>query len=363
MDGRSLLTSAALGLLVLAPRSADPAWPGQQVPETASGYAAIVERYQAGAWEQAAAELTTWPRKELTRAADAFAAFTRSEPGAARVAAVSLHTETAFLERRRGRDEQAAHQLMLARRLMDHIFDDSVAHPQELIDFGRVWLLAVGYHLMNHSRVDEAFTVLDEATHRYAHDAEVWLAFGSLHELVATVGGRREQQSPYTPLSGVFGRGGNPRALAARAEDYYRRALEREPELLEARLRRGRTLRLLGRFEAAEAELSSVQQRNPGAPMAFLAHLFLGAVHESQGREAEALAQYRAAVAAEPRCATGQLALSYALGLGGDRRGAVAAARAAVAFRRDQEDDWLAYLAAAPRFAASWREMRRGMQP
>jgi predicted Zn-dependent protease len=109
-----------------------------------------------------------------------------------------------------------------------------------------------------------------------------------------------------------------------RAADAYRRALKARPDLLDARLRLGRALALVGESKAAAQELQAVATA-AGGDTAYLAQLFLGDLAEQQGDTAGAVTAYRAAVAARPASRVARLALARALHASGDRAASQAA--------------------------------------
>jgi tetratricopeptide (TPR) repeat protein len=102
---------------------------------------------------------------------------------------------------------------------------------------------------------------------------------------------------------------GGRRALVL-AESSYRRALDLDATLDEARLRLGRVISLRNDQKAARMELERVARHAEIPRLQYLAHLFLGAVAEYQNDFATARADYRAALAIGPACQTPYIALS-----------------------------------------------------
>jgi tetratricopeptide (TPR) repeat protein len=100
----------------------------------------------------------------------------------------------------------------------------------------------------------------------------------------------------------------------ADAERLFRRALEVDPGLVEARVRLARLLELRGRHEEAAAELKTVLTANPAGTVAFYAHLFAGRAAQALGHAGEAARHFESASALFPdaqsaRLASSQLAL------------------------------------------------------
>ncbi len=94
-----------------------------------------------------------------------------------------------------------------------------------------------------------------------------------------------------------------------------RRALERavaaEPQLDEASLRLGRVLLRLEKNEAAREALEAALARSEDPQLRYLAHLFLGRIHEQAGRAQEAAADYRAALGIQPASQVATVALAH----------------------------------------------------
>jgi tetratricopeptide (TPR) repeat protein len=101
------------------------------------------------------------------------------------------------------------------------------------------------------------------------------------------------------------------------ASERLRRALELDPQSLEARVRLGRVLWLLDRGNEAEREWLSVQR--PGAVSTaqpnetYLASLFLGRLYEERGLAARAETAYRSAISVRPSGQSARVALARLL--------------------------------------------------
>jgi tetratricopeptide (TPR) repeat protein len=97
------------------------------------------------------------------------------------------------------------------------------------------------------------------------------------------------------------------------AEKALRDTLALDPGLQEARLRLGKLLLDVGRAVEAESLLAEVDERAADARQRYLARLFLGRVAERLGRPEEALRLYRLALEAWPDSQAARLALAHAL--------------------------------------------------
>lgn len=108
----------------------------------------------------------------------------------------------------------------------------------------------------------------------------------------------------------------------AGARRAYEDALGADPNLHEARLRLGRILWRLDRPEPARAAFEEVLWKSDDKVVLYLAHLFLGRLHEDQNRLAEAEKEYQDALAVRPLSEAAAVAISHVRLLMGDPGGA-----------------------------------------
>jgi tetratricopeptide (TPR) repeat protein len=128
------------------------------------------------------------------------------------------------------------------------------------------------------------------------------------------------------------------------AESHYRRALEFDPALEEARLRLGRVLSLRNDLKGARLELEPLARSAALPRIRYLAHLFLGAVAEYQNDLAAARVAYLDALSIGPDCQTPYIALTFveqAMGHGDSARALMA--RYAALSKDTTRDPWWAY--------------------
>ena len=111
-------------------------------------------------------------------------------------------------------------------------------------------------------------------------------------------------------------------ALWERVRRTFDEALAADRNLHEARLRLGRVLWRLDRPEPARASFEEVISKSDDKVVLYLAHLFLGRIHEDQNRLAEAEKEYQAARALRPSSEAAAVALSHARLMMGDTSGA-----------------------------------------
>jgi tetratricopeptide (TPR) repeat protein len=124
-------------------------------------------------------------------------------------------------------------------------------------------------------------------------------------------------------------------------EARYRAVLRGRADDHEAHLRLGRVLQQRGDREARQ-HLEAAASTGGGDTRS-LALLFLGELHESAGQVQEAIARYRAAIAAAPSAQSARIALAQALLRTGDRNGAREAIEAGLSGPPAGLDPLLAY--------------------
>ena len=186
--------------------------------------------------------------------------------------------------------------------------------------FVRLWYGAVGRFMLLNSRL--WLPHFDRALQLFAGDAELLMLTGSLHETLATariqdaVNGSDLRRPALDPRgrttfyeTGVRSRGDELRI----AESSFRRALAVDPDRIEARIRLGRVLALLGRQQDATSELRAGTQA-ADEQLRYYAWLFLGAVADGEdARRAYEEAARLYPAAQSPRLALGDRAALLSL--------------------------------------------------
>jgi tetratricopeptide (TPR) repeat protein len=150
----------------------------------------------------------------------------------------------------------------------------------------------------------------------------------------------------------------------ARAE--YETAAAAAPDLFEARLRLGRVLWRLGQPEKARGHFEWVIASTAHAGFRYLAHLFLGRVHEDRSRWIEAEQQYRAAIDLQPGSEVAAVALSHVRFLQGDTESAREILAASLERVRSPVgvDPWVSYLVIqVPEGEGILANLGRGLRP
>ncbi|MGE3402123.1 MAG: tetratricopeptide repeat protein [Vicinamibacterales bacterium] len=275
-------------LLIAAPPPA-----AQQADGLPARYGAVVEAYRAGAAD-AAQEAATWPREELTRAPALAAGRGPRFAEAAALLHLRVASNTAASDWARG----SAH-LDTASALVQSL-------PPEEERFAERYYAVVATLFLAHGDVDGARAWVERGLQLFEFSAPIRTASGMVEELFAH---RADPECAGLGCPAGAGRTLVPERLRQAARE-YELALQRDPALAEARLRRGRVLSLLERDEEAIADLEPVV--SSGTPrQQYLAHLFRGAIAVRRRDAATARQSYEAARALAPGRQTPLLALSH----------------------------------------------------
>jgi len=130
------------------------------------------------------------------------------------------------------------------------------------------------------------------------------------------------------------------------AEDLYHRAIKENPQFVEARVRRGNVLSLLGRHGDAAEDLRAAVAGAGGLRLRYYAELFLGQAEQSAGDAATARRHFREAAALFPKAQSPFLALALLERQRGDRARAQDAMKQVLGLPADREaadDPWSNY--------------------
>jgi tetratricopeptide (TPR) repeat protein len=196
-------------------------------------------------------------------------------------------------------------------------------------------------------------------------DSTVRVLKGALHDALAHPAVQSAVESARLPR-GVVLDVHSEAAELQNAEREFRRAVELDPTLTEARLRRGRVLARQGKHHEAAAELREALSRSSEPLLEYYVRLFLAAEEDALGRFGDARRLYEEAARLYPHAQAPRLALSQLAHRAGDRAAARAAldtAVAPVAARRADDDPWWAYQRSAGRQADEWREASYRLLP
>jgi tetratricopeptide (TPR) repeat protein len=270
----------------------------------------------------------------------------------ASTATPALQRTTLYLGdgRQQGLDQSVGH-LEMARRLLDLVRpnpqrDDKPAPERD--PHVRDWYRATTAVLLARRTLE--LSHFTRAVALFPDDPEILLIAGALRE---TLAGARVQDGVRTARlpSGLSYDIDSDRTELRRAEGLLRRSLAVDPDRVEARIRLGRVLGLLGRSEDAARELRAALRRAPEPLLEYFAALFLGREADTLGHRDEARRSYERAAALFPRAQSPRLALSELAMHHGDASVATAALDSMwrLSSVGQGEDPWWDYLPLAGR--------------
>jgi hypothetical protein len=212
----------------------------------------------------------------------------------------------------------------MGRRLLDRVRpldskDTLKTRPDPGADqIVRRWYLAGCAYMLRTRFID--VNQFNRARELFPRDPDVLFFVASVHEYFAgarTQSVMRSLKAPREVKFDVQDEGAELRL----AEQLYRRVLEANPSLTEARIRLGRVLGLRDRHEEAVMQLR--QSRSVEDPLLqFYVHLFLGREFEVLGNGLEARQSYERAAALAPTAQSPLLGLSRVADQAGDRAAA-----------------------------------------
>jgi tetratricopeptide (TPR) repeat protein len=332
--------AAALGLLLLGGRALVRASDPDALLER---YVALVQLYANGDRSAGVAALGAWRERDLRTTVDRLAAWPASdagEPSRADVfalehlplaSAILLHAERAKTASAAGASD---FHLDLARRLAALLL--RVRPKQE--GFVRRYYIAMTLWAYGEARWAAALDLAAGGRRLFPRDPELLLSIGSLEE---SLGCQRilglepspenlAQLSVTATFRSEVAEHRERQRHFLEAEKAFSEAIAADPPLMEAQLRLGRVLWRRGKPEAARQRLESVIAGSREPAIVYLAHLFLGRIHEDAQRLTEAEREYRAALDAAPHAQTPELALAHLRQGVGDEAGAGAAIRRAL---------------------------------
>jgi tetratricopeptide (TPR) repeat protein len=231
----------------------------------------------------------------------------------------------------------------LVRSLLDLIPADS---PR--IDSRRQWYVAAAAYMQSRSLMADLVPHLNKARQLFPADADILFYSGALNETMAAPfiqqAVRGISLPPGTELDVT-----DARTHLQAARTFFRRALERSPDRVEAHVRLGRVLGALGRHREAVDELQRALA-GPASPlMRYYAALFLGGEQATLGRPDAARVSFDLASALYPRAQSPRLGLSSLARTAGRQADAAEVLLAALAPGRDDDpsrDPWWTYFAA-----------------
>jgi tetratricopeptide (TPR) repeat protein len=305
---------------------------------TPATYLESLEQYRRG--QGAEAIRAEWPARWVRGEAPKLAA----GPSFPYELAVMLHTDRELARRGTGRQVAGA-DLEAALSILYRMPAAGRAV------FERRWRFALAVELHVRMDWDGALSVLDGWLGRVPDDADALLEKGTILAVVSDVARHSlrwaEGAEPRQDVAERAGLAvGEVRRQMIDAADCFRRALMARPESIEARLRLARALQVLGRDADALTELRAVlAAADASRSQRYLAHLFLGRSSERAGRLPEARVEYEAALQLDPEAQAAAVALSHVSHREGQRAAAQATLERGLAREgaRSSLDPWWQY--------------------
>lgn len=210
-------------------------------------------------------------------------------------------------------------------------------------DVVRRWYVTGGAYMMRMRLIEIGH--FSRALELFPEDPEVLFLGAAAHDYFAGVRTQAVMRALKAPREvsssfGVMEEGAELRL----AEQLYKRVLEREPTLHEARIRLGRVVGLRGRHKEAVEQLRlGLATSEP--LLTFYVHLFLGSEFEALGNGTEARQSYERAAALQPTAQSPLLGLSRLAEQAGDRAAAQRLVAQLIKLPSNEErtDPWWVY--------------------
>jgi tetratricopeptide (TPR) repeat protein len=213
----------------------------------------------------------------------------------------------------------------MGRWLLDRVRPEGKAPPNKLFPgpesdpVVRLWYLATSAYMQSLMQLDPVH--FERELELFPKDPDVLFFAGALHETFASPriqAALRQMKVPRGVTFDVQSEGAEFRL----AEQLYRRALEANPGMVEARIRLGRVLGKRGRQLEALEQLRQAISKTTEPVLQYYCGLFLGAAAEALGHEDEARRSYQRAASLYPMAQSPMLALSRLAAQSGNREAA-----------------------------------------
>jgi tetratricopeptide (TPR) repeat protein len=245
----------------------------------------------------------------------------------------------------------------LGRHLLELLPDDPA-----VVELTRRWYFATSAFMQSRSLMSDMHPHIARALQRFPADPHLLFYAGSMHETFASPGIQAALPDIRLPPGEKLAVGSAPAHLQ-QARQAFERAVAADPHLLEARLRLGRILSVIGRYEEAAEQLRHVLRDPPSRVLEYYAALFLGEAQAALGRTDAAWQSFERAAALYPSAQSPRLAISRLARLAGGQSDAVTALLQVLATNADDParfDPWWKYFSAredeADDLIAAWRE-------
>jgi tetratricopeptide (TPR) repeat protein len=350
--GRSTLTLLVTLSILTVPATAGNGQRRASPPETPvlpASFLSALAAYRAADLAAAMTHLTAIDETELPEITKIL-----TRPGLTRgpawagmlVAGALLYTEKFLIRVEAGRfnadDPYLASARTLIRSLIQLAKDGEPGFTGRERSFARDWYLLMVALQHGHSDIGWSTGYLSEALDLFPGDAQLTLASGSNHEILSELStgsitrvdsiGRFRGQARIDP--------GDELDDATRL---FKAAAAAAPDLVETRLRLGRSLYRQGSLDAAAGELDAALRLPAPPQVRYLALLFRGLVDAGRERWTDADRFYAEALQLMPLAQTVVIARSEAAYSSG-RAAEAAAAMQAMLQQRRREDPWWMYI-------------------
>jgi tetratricopeptide (TPR) repeat protein len=295
-------------------------------------YLAIFDNYQNGDRTGALNRLAELPRQAVYRAVE----YLRDREDDELLMAALMHTDAAMVQ---GGD--ASLHVSRAASCLKRIDADS--RRKEL---DRKWSLAMAYYFQSDHQFLVSVPFLLELTKKYPEDLEIRLAYGSVCEATGLL---HDQFHDHLQI----------------AEEQYRWILASDQDHIEARLRLGHVLKLLGQHDEALDLLQNVLSLSADPVQLLVANLLLGEIHRIEGRLQAAIDFYESALQIDGDCLVATVGLSHALHQARRLEESTDVLKRLLQREdRKEQDSWWLYLTGhSDRFEPLLLELRREASP
>jgi predicted Zn-dependent protease len=239
---------------------------------------------------------------------------------------------------------------VIGRLLLDDVIPVGAKKPSPGRDAGvRDWYHATAAWMQYREKHDTAH--LDRARALFPRDAAILFLSGCQREVFAAPGINAAIEA--VEVRGFRFDIGSGRAELRRAEEYFRRALDVDPDLAEARLHLGHVLLAGKKYKDAADQLRRVAFARDDQ-LEYYRAILLGAAESGLARDAEARTDYQRAAALRPEAQSPLLALSELALKHGDRQTAtreLARVFALPPYAPERDDPWWEYFTSQVRDA------------
>jgi tetratricopeptide (TPR) repeat protein len=207
------------------------------------------------------------------------------------------------------------------------------------------WYRAAGAYLLNRGDLGEAGAHLDRARRLFPDDTDIWFYSGCVRETLASPPVQQALQSLVLPSGRARVDTASAKSHLEAAAAFFRRAVQLDAGLAEARVRLAHVTALLDDHDEAARQLPQAATTSDSL-VTYYAAMLLGLEEEARNRRGEARACYERAASLYPGAQSPLLALSQLALRFGDRDGALAAAQSIARLPADPPqrfDPWAAY--------------------